>query len=366
MEDELLKPSPESRFIKVGLYKSVGMLCLSRPQAGNRITTEMLLAIFAQLDLWERDLDVSAVFMYADGPHFSVGTDFVTIRERMLQSKMAERFFAIENELIARIANYAKPIYSYAQGNCADSGLGLFAAAQHRMLARKTVATISATRIGFFPHAGIRWHLADAPGELGVYAAITGRPFCTQDSITIGLADLDIHAETPQTETTNGQSNVNERTIHSVLLDIADNKPFHGFPQGDCSEVAIPDEHDPSRITDLRDWIDEMFEGDDLTEIIGRLTQSSHPESEVVLEEIRSLSPLACHIALYGIREAETMSSIDRVLQQDMRVATNLLYKQSDFSEGVNAKFTTHNPHPAWLYPRIEDVPLRVVESFFR
>ncbi len=152
-----------------------GRITLTRPKALNAVTYDMCLAIEQALDAWRDDDTVALVVIDAEGDKaFSAGGDIADLYATGKAGDFAygRRFWRDEYRMNAKIHEYDKPIVSFLQGFTMGGGMGVGCHGSHRV------------------DVGGSMILANAPGHLGTYAAVTGARMGPADAILVGFADM--------------------------------------------------------------------------------------------------------------------------------------------------------------------------------
>lgn len=302
-----------SELIVSRVVAGVGHLELNRPRVINSLNLEMLQAATDVLQRWSRDDAVQAVELFGAGDRgFCAGADVRELAGLVAAGDDWLGFLRVEYELDALVAQFPKPVTARMRGITMGGGLGLAAPASHRVVEQSTYLAMPETKIGFFPDAGVMFHLSRA-GGVGTHVALTSAPFSGGDALRMGLAD---------------QSS--EGPLTSPLVDAAG------------------------------DWINECYASDDPAEIIRTLENHPHPDAHTAAGELRSRSPFAVHVALRALRAAATLDH-QAVLAQDLRLAERMV--PVDFVEGVRALLVDKDNTPEWRHGRIENVPTALVDE---
>src|ERR1700758_2518187 len=228
----------------------VGTIVLNRPKAINSLTDSMVQTIQATLSEWERDDDVSAVMISGAGERgLCAGGDVVAIYHSARgDGVQARRFWHAEYMLNSHIGRYSKPLVALMDGIVMGGGVGIGAHANIRVVTDTSKLAMPEVGIGFIPDVGGTYLLSRAPGQLGLHAALTGAPLSGADAIALGFADHYVR--------------------HDALPDFAKALVDEGAQVAlDRYEMEPP----PSSLLAQRDWIDECYAGEFVTNIVNAL-----------------------------------------------------------------------------------------------
>ena len=296
----------------------VGRITLNRPRSINSLTIGMCEEILATVSAWADHSAIVTVELRGAGDRgFCSGADVRQLRELVLTDKpQARRFFDVEYELNALLAEYPKPIRSYMTGITMGGGMGLTVHTSHRIADETTKIAMPETTIGLFPDVGAMYELSRAPGETGTYLALSGAVIDGASAKYAGLVD---------------------------------------------DAVGDPDD---STLAANRGWIDECFAGSDAVAILDRLLSHADERARDAGELIATKSPWSVWVSLVALRRAASMGSVREVLAQDLVLAHNFV-EDSDFVEGVRAQLVDKDRRPVWRHASLADVPMSLVESMF-
>ncbi|MBM7830675.1 enoyl-CoA hydratase [Agromyces cerinus] len=315
----------------------LGHLSLNRPESINAIDLEMMRAMTEALDAWAEDPSVSAILLDGVGDYgFCAGGDFREILARAAEGMtIGAVFFRDEYRLIAKLAEYPKPIVSIMHGMTMGGGIALAGHASTRVVTDRVKLGHPETGYGFVPDGGATWRLARTPGEVGTYLALNSVDLTAADAIALGFADVMVPTE-----------RIGELT--AALEDEGDG--------------AAPDEKvrrfaaDPGTSTVLvrRDWIDACYAVDSVHAILERLwafsnheevaglraADSSDPDAAgnaaAAADTLLRLSPTALAATLRSVRAARDGESLREALERELRLA-RWFTTQPDMFTGVQA-----------------------------
>jgi enoyl-CoA hydratase len=304
----------------------VGRIVLNRPRAINALTRTMVDSLARILQEWAADDGVDEVLLTGAGDRgLCSGADVRALRELALADDPgADAFFQHEYVLNGLIARYPKPYEARMTGITMGGGLGVSAHGSRRVVDPTSRLAMPETGIGLFPDVGMLWHLSRA-GAGGTYLALTGLHVDGRTALRLGLADVFVEP-------------------------------------GPAREAGRPESGQNSV---LEGWVKECFSARSLDEVLERLDGDwETPEPSRCAELLRSRCPLSVAVTWQALQRARDVTSIEQVLEQDLRLATYLVH-QHDFAEGVRAQLVDKDRTPQWSHARLEDVtPSDVARAF--
>ncbi len=169
----------------------IAFITLNRPAALNALSLEMVSALRATLRDHAADPHVHAVLLRgAGGRAFCAGGDIRALyQSRKSSGAMHRDFFAAEYPLDYCLHFYPKPYIALMDGITMGGGMGLAQGSPIRIVGERSRIAMPEVGIGFFPDVGGSFFLSRAPGELGLYLALTGTQIGAADTLYAGLAD---------------------------------------------------------------------------------------------------------------------------------------------------------------------------------
>lgn len=330
--------------IRVEKRGRLGVITLDRPRAINALTHGMVTDISDALESWAGEDAVHAVLVQGAGERgLCAGGDIVSVYRDVVEGEFDEpaAFWRDEYRMNARIARFPKPYIALMDGIVLGGGIGVSAHGSHRVVTERSRLGLPETGIGFVPDVGSTWLLSHAPGELGTYLALTAAPVCAGDGLAVGLADFFVPSDRlPR------------------LASLLETVP----PDEAVSNVA--EAAPPAELAEDRDWIDEAFSADTVSEILARLRRLGFMRASETADRIERNSPTALSVALAALRRARTMDSLEEALDQEYRVSTHAI-RTRDFVEGVRAQVVDKDRSPRWDPPVLAEVDPASVEAYF-
>ena len=331
----------------------VGRLTLNRPRAINALDLDMIDVLSAALDAWRDDPAVTVVVLDGAGERgLCAGGDIRGLYDQVSGAAPADAagFFRREYALNAAIAEYPAPVVTLADGITMGGGIGLSGHAQLRVVTERSRLAMPETRIGFTPDVGGSRLLAQAPGRLGEYLALTGSSMDASDAIALGFADHLVPAERLD-------------DLRSALCGDAD-------PAGVVRSFAVaPGE---SRLAAARSWIDDVFAADTVPEIIARLralsgTGDASTGSGPVeaADALAGASPMGMAVTLEAVRRARALPGLRAALEQEYGLVMWFVMTQPDLVEGIRAQVVDKDRSPRGKPATSDDVSADAVASAF-
>lgn len=321
----------------------VGYITLNRPQARNSLTTHMVTAISTHLDEWESDPTVRLALIRGAGAHgLCAGGDVKGMYAgAVARDDSTVDFFRAEYRMNARIHRFIKPYVALMDGIVMGGGIGVSAHGSVRIVTERSVLAMPEVTIGICPDVGATWLLANAPGFLGTYLAMTGATFGGADAIYLGLADLMM----PAADLAAFEQRIQHEPLDSLLR-----------------ELTVPAPRAP--LEDAQGWIDECFRFDSADEILAALDASAEPAARETAALIRTKSPLAVSIALAAVSRARGLESVEHALEMEFGISSYLMYGH-DGIEGVRALIIDKDRNPKWSPVTFAEVTPEQVEAAF-
>lgn len=332
----------ENEDILVTVENGVGHVTLNRPKAINSLTHDMAERLASALREWEHDDGVHAVLVTGAGERgLCAGGDVVAIyHDAQVGGAKTRAFWHDEYRMNAQIADYPKPYVAVMDGIVMGGGVGVSAHGSHRVVTETTKLGMPEVGIGFIPDVGGTYLLANAPGLLGTYAALTGAPFTGADAIAMGFADHFVPHEA--------------HTAFAATV-VSDG------PDAAVSTHAV--EPPPSPLLAQREWIDECFAAATVADIIAALRDRGEGPASDAADLIASRSPIALSVTLEAVRQAATLSLHD-ALTLEFRTSCAAL-RSHDLVEGIRAQLIDKDRNPQWKPATLAECEPALIESYF-
>jgi enoyl-CoA hydratase len=322
----------------------LGVLTLNRPRAINALDHEMVGIVAGALETWAQDDGVGTVLLQGAGDRgLCAGGDIVSLYRAATsgEHEAAAAFWRDEYRMDALIARYPKPYVAIMDGIVLGGGVGISAHGSVRVVTERTRIGMPETGIGYVPDVGGTRLLAQAPGELGTHAALTGEMLSGADAIALGLADAFVPSDR--------------------LADLVVELETRDAP---AAVAAVAQAAPESALAASADWIDAAYAGDDLAAILVRLA-SAGEVGAAASAILASRSPTALAITLRSLRIAATEPDLETALRREYRVSLHML-GVPDFAEGIRAQVIDKDRSPRWWPVDVADVSRSSVEAAFQ
>ncbi|MEJ1158589.1 enoyl-CoA hydratase/isomerase family protein [Prosthecomicrobium sp. N25] len=338
-----MNETAEIRFERQG---RAGVVTLDRPHALNAVTHGMVRALDAQLRAWAADPAVAHVLIRAAGDKaFSAGGD---IRHLYDLGKAGDPtqidFFRDEYRLNVLIHRYPKPFTALIDGIVMGGGVGISVNGRYRVGTERIIFAMPEVGIGFFPDVGGTWILPRAPGELGMYLALTGARLRQADARYAGIVTHTVPRD-------------RLGDLAADLLEVDDPAPLL---------AAFDTDPGPPPIAARQATIDALFSGVSVGEILKRLDETAGAEADwaaATAREIRAKSPTSLEIAFRQMRFGRG-ASFEDCMRLEYRIVSQVL-QGADFYEGIRAVIVDKDMKPRWRPAELEDLEMADIEAHF-
>ena len=332
----------EVTFLKEG---RAGIVRLTRPDALNALSLNMVVAIEKALRSWETDDDVLCVIVEGEGRSFCSGGDVVYAYKEGNAGRPAYDYFSAEYKLDSYIGRFPKPYIAILDGICMGGGAGISVHGSHRIVTENTLFAMPESAIGFFPDVGAGDFLSRLSGHFGMYMALTGARCKWGDCLQTGLA-------------THAVAQENLEDLRASIIE-------QGNPRPALEKYAVEVNYETS--ADLRSLIAECFGTDSLEASLNQLKQKADEGNEFAKQTLDTLlkrSPTSLAVIWRSMMQCKPLG-LDDCLKVENRVAHHMMDNQ-DFYEGVRAVLIDKDNDPHWKPDSLAGVTDEIVDSYFQ
>ncbi|MFC5386392.1 enoyl-CoA hydratase/isomerase family protein [Aquamicrobium segne] len=321
-----------------------GVVTLTRPKALNALTGEMVCALAAALEAWEKDDAIRLVLVKGEGRAFCAGGDILQVYQAGRAQKHPVGFFADEYRMNVQLARFPKPYIALIDGIVMGGGVGISVHGSHRVMTQNAVIAMPEVGIGFFPDAGGSYILPRLPGGFGAYMALTGNRVGPGDALACGLATHIVRAEKQQELV---GALIDSDNVEAIL------KQFHA--------QILPETDDATFLA-----IERHFTQTSLKAVLASLKEqadSGDAFSEKTLATILSRSPTSLAVTWSALTQGARLS-MEACMSMEFRIANRML-EGHDFYEGIRAVLVDKGSTPDWRPVKLDDVGEAAVAAYF-
>lgn len=342
----------------------IGVARLNTPKSLNALSLDMIRQLTPQLTEWQRDDELLAVWLEAEGDKaFCAGGDIVALYRDMVEPQPAgqgaglgESFFTEEYELDQLIHQFGKPVVCWGHGIIMGGGIGIMAGASHRVVTERSMLAMPEVNIGLYPDVGAGWFLNRMPGRTGLFLGLTGARINAADALFVGLADRFVSHELKaevvnQLKAADWQGNDATSVVNQVLRHF---------------EAASSELKPESPVRAHLDVINRLTDGDSLAQIVEQL-KSCDEGDDWLQKAVRALdgaSPTSQAVFWRHLKLARHMS-LSEVFALELGLSLKCL-KKGEFAEGVRALLIDKDQQPRWRYPALNDIDPNWIDDFFQ
>ncbi len=338
----------------------VGEARLDSQATLNALSLEMIDLLAPALKRWAEDETVAAVLLTGAGERaFSAGGDVQALYRAMQSNHEAgERvdeypyeFFEREYRLDYQLHTYPKPLVSLGHGVIMGGGLGIFRAADIRVVTENVRIAMPEVTIGLFPDAGGTWLLKNMPEHQALFIGMTGAHLNGGDAMLAGIgthavarAELEGLLDGIAGLTFSGDRAADLEVISAFLSALA-TPELPAAELGAVGEGLNADAGFQAAVASVRAmagasaWVDKA---------IGAMERGCPTTVGIVVEQVR---------------RARSLSLAD-CFRMEMTIGTHCA-DNHDFSEGVRALLIEKDNQPNWQFGDLASLPEGYVLDHF-
>lgn len=348
-----------SEVVLFEVQNSVGIVTLNIEKTLNSLTLEMVELMYPKLVQWQSNADIAAIFIQGAGEKaLCAGGDVQQLYRSAIGTpggpcEYAETFFNKEYRLDYLLHTYSKPVICWGHGIVMGGGLGLMAAASHKVVTEKTRIAMPEITIALFPDVGGSWFLNRMPGKSGLFVALTAASLNAADALYLGLGDSYVNHSAKQQylDALTAIQWSDSRDHNDVLInEVSTQLSGVDLPTGNVEKYAQE--------------IALCCASEDLAENVEAILalQSDDKWLQKAQRSLAHGSPITAKVIAEQLRGARDMS-LAQVFQRELILATNIV-RHPEFAEGVRALLIDKDQQPQWTYKTIAAVPEAVIAQF--
>lgn len=328
---------------------ALGRVELNAPATFNALTREMCIAFRARLLEWADDPAIGAVAVSGAGERaFCAGGDIRALyASRQAGDGTASSFFWHEYRLDHAVHEFPKPYVALVDGIVMGGGVGISVHGSHRVMTERTLFAMPECGIGLFPDVGGTAFLPRAPGELGMYLALTGARLKAADAIHAGI----------------GTHFVPSAKLPALVERLAACDLSAGDAAVDAALAEFAEDPGPVQIREHARVIDRCFSAATVPGIVDALEAEDGYFAIETADTLRSKSPTSMLVTHRQLRGGAGLD-FEAVMRREYRMACAFLAGH-DFFEGIRAAVIDKDRKPRWDPARLEDIGVADVERYF-
>ena len=338
-----------SNLIEFGVTGALGRVHLNSPSTFNALTREMCIAFRAKLLEWAEDPAIGAVLVSGEGERaFCAGGDIRALYDsHRAGDDTTHMFFWDEYRLDYAVHRFPKPYVALVDGIVMGGGVGISVHGSHRVMTERTTFAMPECGIGLFPDVGGTEFLPRAPGELGMYLALTGARMKAADAI---------HARI-------GTHYMPSAKLDDLLECLSNADLTGGIESVDAVVEAFAEDAGPVQIREHARVIDRCFSAATVPKIVDALEAEDGYFAIETADTLRTKSPTSMLVTHRQLRGGAGLG-FEEVMRREYRMACAFLAGH-DFFEGIRAAVIDKDRKPRWEPARLEDVGEADVERYF-
>jgi len=326
-----------------------GLITLSRRDALNALSLDMIRKREAALRSWIADPDIYAVVQEsALDDIFCVGGDLRAIYDWKQQS--APELITVFREEYRHnwhLDKFNKPTVSLVNGTAMGSGVGMTIYGTHFVAGEKIRFAMPETAIGLFPDVGASYFLPRLPGKTGLYMGLTGYVADAADVYFLGIASHCV----PSRYFGDIRAALIEAEPVDLLLE-----PLHRDPGS-------------SPLAKHLDVINRVFSAPSVEDVLDALDRETGTFAEWARETARTLrqkAPMSLKVTfrLLGGGDGNSQRPLRDALGTEFRLACRFL-ESHDLFEGIRALIIDKDKTPKWRPDRLADITDEMVDRYF-
>jgi len=328
---------------------------LNSPKSLNALSAAMIEELAAQLPTWEADEQVMAIVLKGAGDRaFCAGGDIRDLYKAMASgdTDFGRDFFNAEYSLDLALHNLKTPLVVWGNGYVMGGGMGLYQAADVRVVTPSSRLAMPEITIGLYPDVGATLFLQHVPNKLGLFLGLTAAMVNGTDSCRLQLADV-LLAEDAYED------------LIAALQTGSPSADALAFVKAQAEAMQLAEADAPaSDINEFWDQLSAAMNEPSLVDVVAAIAalQGRGKWMDKAIKAMSKGSPTSQHLTYR--QQQHPISEWHEAFMQEYYLGVNATQK-GEFVEGIRALLIDKDGQPEWRYKTLEDVPTEWVDSFY-
>ena len=340
----------------------IAIATLNAEKSLNSLSLEMVDLISARADQWQADDSIVCILIDSVGDRaFAAGGDIRMLYESMVEcgenyNAYSTDFFSREYRLDYRLHQFSKPVITWGNGFVMGGGMGVFEAADFRVVTENTRIAMPEVGIGLFPDVGGTWFLNQTRGNTGLFLGLTGAQINATDAIYVGLADVFVPHGQKATmldqlaEASWAVDAKENRNIVASVLEGLQSQHQSAFPE--------------AQLEPHKDWIEQVTAGGSVEEVSAAI--SAYDGDNKWLSRAVATHKKGCPVSVFLAFELNQRGrnlSLREAFILELIAAVNCS-KYGAFQEGVRAQIIEKDNSPNFNPPTLAGLSAEIREQY--
>lgn len=324
---------------------------LNSPKSLNALSAAMIEQLMANLPSWDADEQVQAIIIRGAGDRaFCAGGDIRDLYNAMASgdTEFGQQFFNAEYSLDMALHDLKTPLIVWGNGYVMGGGMGIYQAADVRVVTPSSRLAMPEISIGLYPDVGASLFLQQVPEKLGLFMGLTAAMINSTDSCRLQMADVQLAEDGYQAMIDALQGWDGATDIAAVV-----------------ANLALPAEQQPaSDITEFWHELTAAVQQPDLPAIVAAIDALGGRGKwmDKAIKTMHKGSPIGLQLTYR--QQQQHLSAWHATFMQEYYIAVNATRK-GEFQEGIRALLIDKDGAPNWQFKSIEDVPIEFIDSFY-
>ena len=328
---------------------------LNSPKSLNALSAAMIEELAAQLPTWEADEQVMAIVLKGAGDRaFCAGGDIRDLYNGMANNDtvFGRNFFNAEYSLDIALHNLKTPLVVWGNGYVMGGGMGLYQAADVRVVTPSSRLAMPEITIGLYPDVGATLFLQHVPNKLGLFLGLTAAMVNGTDSCRLQLADVLLA----------------EDAYDDFIAALQQGQPSAdalAFVKAQAEAMQLAEADAPaSDVNEFWHQLSAAMNEPSLVDVVAAIAklEGRGKWMDKAIKAMSKGSPTSQHLTYR--QQQNSIGQWHEAFMQEYYLSVNATQK-GEFEEGIRALLIDKDGQPAWRYKTLEEVPTEWVDSFY-